>query len=315
MSRPIRHDIHLVVGAGGYLGRALVRQARAAGLPVRALVRDEAAFRRRIPDPGVAVTAGDPADREVLRRAMVGVGVVHFCAADTGRGGAGRTRARIRAVIDAAARQDAQLIHAGHVAVYGAGGPGILDEEAPLRGRGGTLARVHRPAEMEILAAARERGLRATRLRLLPLIGAPLDPGADRRTLARIARGAWLLDPIRGGRLVAYLDRRDAARCALLAAEHPAAVDRAFNVVGDEPIARDVFLGRAARVAGAPLRRIEIPPALLALLERVQPRYQDLHWLAGDARPSGRAAAETIGYRPAFAQGDSLEEAFRRLRR
>jgi uncharacterized protein YbjT (DUF2867 family) len=63
----------LVTGAGGHIGRCVVRGLVAAGRPVRALVRDPAAVR---PPPGVEMVAGDLASPVDLARALDGVEVM-----------------------------------------------------------------------------------------------------------------------------------------------------------------------------------------------------------------------------------------------
>lgn len=75
----------LVVGATGVLGREIVRQLRAAGHPVRALVRDTAdpTARAELVRLGAEITGADLKDRTSLDRLCAGVGVVISTASTT----------------------------------------------------------------------------------------------------------------------------------------------------------------------------------------------------------------------------------------
>ena len=303
--------MQLVAGAGGYLGSEIVRQALAAGLPVRALVRDEAAFRALIPDRGVQVVVGDLADHRLLRRALSGVAAAHHVALDRAPGARRRNREALRALVDACARADAHLLYASCAMVYAPAG-GLLREDAPLRSGAGGLARQHRPAEVEIAAAAYERDLRATRLRLAPLLGSRQAPGASGVLVGRICAAWPFLDPFPAHRLIGYLDRRDAARCFLLAAEQGSAYGQVINVAGAAPLPRLDFLRALAAVAGRPLRRCEVPVALLRIAARLSHRVGDLLSLAeGDLVLDGERARALLGYTPRYAVADSIEAVIR----
>ena len=303
--------VQLVVGAGGYLGSEIVRQARATGLPVRALVRDEAAFRALVPDPEVQVVVGDLADRRLLRRLLSGVAVAHHVALDPASRARRRNREALRALVDACARADVHLLYASCAMVY-APAPGRLPEDAPLRSGAGGPARQHRPAEVEIAAAAHERDLRATRLRLAPLLGSGQAPGARGLLVAAIAAGKPFLDPFPAHRLLGYLDRRDAARCFLLAAEQEMAYGQVVNVAGPEPLPRVDFLRALAAAAGRPLRRREVPAAVLRAAGRLSYHARDLLSLAeGDLVLDGERARALVGYTPYYTLADSVETALR----
>ena len=303
-------DVHLIAGAGGYLGSEIVRQARAAGLPVRALVRNEAAFRALVPDPGVQVVVGDLADRRLLRRALSGVRVAYYVALDPAPRARRRNREALRALVDACARADVHLLYASCAMVY-APAPGPLPEDAPLRSGAGSLAGQHRPAEVEIAAAAHERSLRATRLRLAPLLGSAQAPGASTGLFGRIAAGRPFLDPLPAQRLIGYLDRRDAARCFLLAAEQKSVYGQVLNVVGSEPLRRLDFLHAVAAAAGGPLRRSGVPPSLLHVIRIARLAGEQFPWVEGDLVLDGRLAEELLGYTPRYAMADSIEAAVR----
>jgi len=72
----------LVVGANGYLGSHVTRQLVGAGHDVRVMVRD-GANTVGIDDLPVTRFVGDIFDAAVLREAMTGCEVVHYCVVDT----------------------------------------------------------------------------------------------------------------------------------------------------------------------------------------------------------------------------------------
>lgn len=310
----VAHDLHLVIGAAGYLGSQLVRQLREAGLPVRVLVRDAERFRAIIPDGDVQVLAGPGGDADLMRRALAGVGVVYHCALDHGPRAHLANRSATRDLIDGCARQDAQLIFPDSAVVYGQPVRIPLGEDLPLRGRGGVLARLQRPLEVEIVAAARERGLRATRLRLVPVIGGTHQPLVGATFLRRLVAGRPLVEYGSGAHWVDYADRRDVACCMLLAAGNEAAYGRAFNVCGCGPIPRGAFLKLAADVAGVRLRTVQVPLEALRASARVHAAQQDLLPLVeGDFLLDPEAAGAVLGYRPQIGYADAVRAALATL--
>jgi uncharacterized protein YbjT (DUF2867 family) len=102
----------VVCGATGELGGRIVRGLRAAGAPVRALVRP-ASDRARLADLEVELVEGDFRDAESLRRAVTGVETVVSTVTVIGRALAGEKSADFRSV-DAAGHRE--LIAAGEAA-------------------------------------------------------------------------------------------------------------------------------------------------------------------------------------------------------
>lgn len=112
MSTPI-----LVVGATGMLGGNVTRRLVAAGLPVRAMVRDPA----RIGVPGVEVVRGDLRDPASLRSAVQGMGQVLTTANSfLGKGATSPTKVDVpgyTALVRAA--REAGVERIVHVSAYG----------------------------------------------------------------------------------------------------------------------------------------------------------------------------------------------------
>ncbi|MBT7170842.1 MAG: NAD(P)H-binding protein, partial [Phycisphaerales bacterium] len=76
--------MNLVTGATGLLGSHIVEQLRAAGEPVRALVRPSSDIRALESFGGVEFALGDVTDAASIRDAMKGVTTVYHSAAAVG---------------------------------------------------------------------------------------------------------------------------------------------------------------------------------------------------------------------------------------
>jgi len=78
---PVDTDSVLVTGASGFVGSAVVATFRAAGFPVRALVRASSP-RANLQDPSVEIAEGDLRDRASMAAALDGVRYLVHTAAD-----------------------------------------------------------------------------------------------------------------------------------------------------------------------------------------------------------------------------------------
>jgi 2-alkyl-3-oxoalkanoate reductase len=132
--------INLITGARGQLGSHIAEQLRAAGVPVRALVRPgkDAAFLRGL---GVELIEGDLRDPATVRQAVAGAGVVYHCAArvsDWGPWSVFEEEAvtATRNLVDACKTANVgRLLHVSSISVYGHPklGPGdSITEDVPL---------------------------------------------------------------------------------------------------------------------------------------------------------------------------------------
>ena len=75
MSESHEDGLHVVVGASGGTGSAVVRELHAAGRRVRAINRSG----RTAAPPGVEAVAADATDAAQMRRACAGAAVVYNC--------------------------------------------------------------------------------------------------------------------------------------------------------------------------------------------------------------------------------------------
>jgi nucleoside-diphosphate-sugar epimerase len=122
---------HVVLGAAGGTGSAVVRDLAARGLPVRAVTRGGAAD---VPD-GVEQVAADLGTTAGARQACEGAAVVYHCAQP------GYTKwpelfpPMTRAISDGAAAAGAKLVFADNLYAYGPP-DGPMTEQTPQRAHG-----------------------------------------------------------------------------------------------------------------------------------------------------------------------------------
>jgi nucleoside-diphosphate-sugar epimerase len=225
-------SIHLVTGARGQLGSHIAEQLRAAGLPVRGLLRPgkNDAFLR---DLGVEIVHGDLCDADALRRAMDGVDVVYNCAARVSDWGAWSLfeqeaigPARATSSPPATPQAFQRLLHVSSISVYGHPklGPGeSITEETPL-GQGFWMWDYYPRAKLLAEQIAWEFA-RTTVVRPCWIYG-PRDQIAMKRLLPGLLAGKV---PVigRGDNLLNILYAGDVAAGAILAAQHPGAVGQA----------------------------------------------------------------------------------------
>ncbi len=250
----------LVTGAGGFLGRALVRALAARGDAVRALARrPDLEFER----PGVEVQLGDATDPRALADAVKGVDVVFHLAGlrraverdAFWRANVGSTRLLLDACV-AGTPGLRRFVLAGSRAAAAPSATGCREEE-PLR-----------PAEWygESKAEA-ERVAFLYRDRLPVAVARPpriMGPG-DRENLLffRLARAGWALE-FGGPRPLSWIDVDDCARGLLLLADRPEAVGEAFFLASDERTTTQGLMLAAAVALGVEARRVDVPGPLLS---------------------------------------------------
>ena len=260
--------LNVITGATGLLGSHVAEQLRERGDRVRAVVRRGAdtTFLRGI---GAELYEADLADAGSLPGAVTGADTVYHCAAKVGEWGPWRLFQR--GILDAtrnvlAACQCARVgrvLHVSSITVYGhprerrrvvhrgrAARPTALDVRRPLlpgqdRRRGdvpGVWRAAHyRPAELDVRAAHRTT---------VPRVIRALESGRVRV----VGRGDNLLNLVYAG---------DAAHGAILAAESPAAVGRAYNLASQGEITQQDLLDQATNLLGLPPVRRRVPFGLM----------------------------------------------------
>src|SRR5262245_2385115 len=122
---------HVVLGAAGGTGSAVVRELAARGLPTRAVTRRGAGD---APE-GVEQVAADVGTAEGARRACEGAAVVYHCAQPSYTRWPELFPTMTRAILEGAAEAGAKLVFADNLYVYGPP-DGPMTEESPLRASG-----------------------------------------------------------------------------------------------------------------------------------------------------------------------------------
>jgi nucleoside-diphosphate-sugar epimerase len=252
----------LVTGAGGFLGRALVRRLAAEGHEVRALVRP-GADAEGLGGSGVELVRGDVTHPASLPAAVAGRDVVFHLA------GVRRAPARdeflranvegTRAVLEACLAHApglARFVLAGSIAAAGPSRTGRREEEPfePAEGYGESKAE----AERLVLARAD---------RLPVAVGRPpriMGPG-DRENLLffRIVARGFVVGVAGPPRPLSFVDVDDCAAGFVLLATRPEAVGQAFFLAHPEPTALEGLQEEVARALGVRARTVRFPPALL----------------------------------------------------
>ncbi len=248
----------LVIGATGDLGSQVVRGLRAAGAPVRCLVRQGSAY-FWLNDTGADYFFGDLREPDTLRRACAGVRHVIACAGL-------RTEGR-RSHHD-------NVTRAGHHALW----------------RAARTAGVQRVVFVSCLGAERFHGSPAHRaradaedsLRASGLEHVILRPSLFATTFALAARygaeNGWVPMLGKGDNPVSPIGVADLALAAVASLDLPALRDRSIDVGGDESLGYREALERALQAAGALGASPAQAPAMLRgaglpLLGRLQPRW------------------------------------------
>jgi nucleoside-diphosphate-sugar epimerase len=251
----------LVTGAGGFLGRALVRALVARGDAVRALVRSEPD--EPIAGPGVELIRGDALDETAVRAAVRGCDLVFHLAGlrrassleEFHRGNAETTRIALEASL-AEAPNLRRFVLAGSLAAAGPSAVARREEEpfAPAEYYGASKARAE-----QLTLSFRDR---------LPVAVArpPRIMGAgDRENLLffRIAARRLVLAIGGGERPLSWIDVDDCARGLLALGDHPAAVGEPFFLASPERTSVVALQEAIAGALGVRAVRLPVPPRLL----------------------------------------------------
>lgn len=219
----------LVTGATGKVGQEVVRQLAAAGVPVRALVRDPTrASHIRI--PGIEIAVGDLARPESLPAAFSGAERVFICSP------AAPDQVELQSnALEAARRAGAMRI----VKVSVAGGPDA----------GTQIGRWHWATEKQIEAS----GLDFTFLR--PTLYMQ-QMCAYAPSIA--ATGAFAA-PVGAGE-VAVVDTRDVAAVAVVALTEDGHHRRIYDLTGPEALSYDAMADAISEAIGKRVAYAHIPP-------------------------------------------------------
>jgi nucleoside-diphosphate-sugar epimerase len=314
----------LVTGATGAIGPRVV-DALGRTFEIRTLSR-------HAPQSGmfstpVSAVVGDVADPVAVRTAVRGAAVVIHLASLLHVSNPSRrlqteyTRVNVggtSAIVEAAQQEGvSRVVMVSTIAVYGRGQQAWLDEDSPTT-PDTPYAQTKLAAEQIALAARDPDGRPlCTVLRCAAVYG-PRVKGNYERLVRGITRRRFI--PVGAGtnhRTLVY--EEDAARALVLAASHPAAAGRIFNVVGGAHTVEEITaaisaaLGRRPPSLKIPLGAATVAVRAVESLARVLGRVpritrSALEKYTEDVSVSGRRIEEELGFAPRV----DLQEGWRR---
>ncbi len=310
---------HLVTGAAGFLGRYLVRALQARGERVRALDL-------RRPDDAkddVEWIVADVRDADAMRRACEGMEVVHHLAALIPQRRADRTTMQAvnvegtRHVLEGARAAGARrVVFLSSAEVYGVPKVVPCPEDAPFAPLG-EYARNKIAAEALCMEAVAQ-GLEVSILRPPTIVG----PGLDEPFLVSLLQSIHDGQPVmligKGQNRFQFVHADDVVDACLRAAEHPAAVGRAFNIgAADVPPIRELVELVVARVGSASTVRLipewlaRLAVGLLRPFGKAPLEPEHLEIAVADYVFDITRARQTLGWEPRWSVVDAMVDTYR----
>ena len=236
---------HVVIGAGGGTGSAVVRELAGRDLRVRAVTRSG---KGEVPD-GVEQLAADIGTAEGARHACDGAAVVYHCAQPPYTKWPELFPPMTRAVLDGAVAAGAKLVFADNLYVYGVP-DGPMNEETPQRAQG-KKGRTRIEMANTLLDADAEGRLRVT-------IGRSSDYYGPRGTTSTV--GENIMKPALRGKRTRWLGSldqphtlnylEDMARALVTLGERDEADGQVWHVPAAEPLTGREFLDLVFAEAG-----------------------------------------------------------------
>ncbi len=264
-------NLHVVFGASGSLGNAVVRELVERGQRVRAVNRNG---RADLP-AGVELVKGDATDPESTRAACEGAAVVYNCTNVPYSQWEEKMPALMAGVIEGAASAGAKLVYCDNLYMYGqVSGP--ITEDMPYRPttrKGRTRARI-----AETLMQAHQSGrVRATIGRASDAYG----PGA-----AVSFMGERVFEPMLAGKTVSmvgnldmphtYIFNEDFASGLATLGERDEALGQIWNIPSAETLTTRELLAMAFEVAGNEARMRGTPSWLITGLGIFSPELREV---------------------------------------
>jgi len=264
-------DLHVVFGASGGLGNAVVRELVRRGKRVRAVNRSG---RADVP-AGVEIIKGDAADLASARAACDGAAVVYSCTNVPYPQWEEKFPALMAGIIEGAASAGARLVFCDNLYMYGqVSGP--ITEAMPYRAstrKGRTRARI-----AETLMQAHESGrVRATIGRVSDAYG----PGAVNSFM-----GERVFEPMLAGKTVnmvgnldmphTYTFTEDFASGLVTLGEREEALGDIWHVPSAETLTTRQFLTLAFQVAGESARMRRTPSWMISALGVFSPVLREV---------------------------------------
>lgn len=294
----VASGLHVVLGASGGVGSAVVRELLARGRRVRGVTRSGKAD---VPD-GVEMLAGDVNQPEDARRACAGAAVVYFCANPPYHRWAQEFPPLLAGALAGAEAAGAKLVMADNLYVYAPTDQPLTEDLpwAPVTKKGAV-----RKAMDETLMAAHASGhVRVAIGRASDYYGPRgLNSSHGERFFARLLAGKpveWLVS-LDAPHALSYLG--DFARGLAVLGERAEALGQAWHIPAAEALTGRQFIALAAEVAGVPPKMAVVSPLMLRALglfapplrEMVEMRYE----FAAPYLLDGAKLTRAFGFAPA----------------
>jgi nucleoside-diphosphate-sugar epimerase len=267
----VASGLHVVLGASGGVGSAVVRELLACGRRVRGVTRSGTADG---PD-GVEMLAGDVSRPEDARRVSTGAAVVYFCANPPYHRWAEEFPPLLAGAVAGAEAAGARLVMADNLYVYAPTSKPLTEDLpwAPVTTKGAV-----RKAMDETLMAAQASG------RLRVAIGRASDYYGPRgvnsshgaRFFGRLLAGKsveWL-GPLDQPHVLSYLG--DFARGLAVLGEREEALGQAWHIPAAEALTGRQFIALAAEVAGVPPKMAVVSPLMLRAIGLFAPPVREM---------------------------------------
>jgi nucleoside-diphosphate-sugar epimerase/predicted dehydrogenase len=306
----------LVLGATGFIGRALVERLRAEGLGVRALVRDTSGLALSLAELGAELVKGDFTNARAVEAALDGIRDVYCLARGTGRTWDDYERLDVQPtqrLAELCLARGLRLSYTSSIAIYHAGTAGdVITEDTPPS-PAAIKANVYARAKVEnerLLGVLRDRGLDVVIFRPGIVIG---DGGSP----FHWGVGAWPYNSIcriwgDGSSRLPFVLVEDCADAMVRALAIPGLAGASFNLVADPVLTGNEYLDELDRYAGMKVKRLvtssgrlfaeDVAKWSIKSLSRApdlrQPSYKYYEGLSCRASFSPARAKALLGWRP-----------------
>jgi len=264
-------SLHVVFGATGAIGSAVVGELVREGRSVRAVSRSGRAPK------GAQSEAADAADPAQAAAAAADASVVYHCASPPYTKWPELFPALTRSILGAAEASGAKLVFADNLYAYGpVDGP--LREDLPANA-GGRKGRVRVEMAAELLGAHRDGRVRVAIGRASDYYG-PHGTGsvAGETVFGRILARKKPQWPGRLDQPHTFHFLPDIARGLLVLADHPEADGQVWHLPAAEPLTAQQFFDMVAQAAGrpVPVHASVASPAVLAVAGMASPPLREM---------------------------------------
>lgn len=307
----------LVLGATGFIGRALVKRLHHDGLSVRVLVRRSLTKSELLALQGVEIVQGDFTDTRVVEAALNGIQHVYHLARGSGRSWDDYLRFDVeptRRLAALCAQRGIVLFYTSSIAIYDGGRAGeVISESTPACSasmRINAYARAKLTNENLLAQQHRDQKLNVVVFRPGIVIGEggnPYHPGV----------GAWpssALCRLWGGghQSLPFVLVEDCVDAMVRALRTPGLAGESFNLVGEPCLSGNDYLDALELTAGTRIQRVAMPAwrlfaqsaakwgyqTLTGDPERGWPSYRYFEGLSNRASYSPALAKHRLGWRP-----------------